>query len=282
MIYTYKIPHAVPLDGTISYAAIATIARLSESTTRRFVRQAITNGIFMETSLGQVSHTAASRLMVTDPDFFDAVGLETAELAPTSGSYIDALSRFKESGEPNETAFALANKSDVGIYQILAKEPERARRFGAGMRFFTKDEGWDLKHLIAGFDWAAIDHPGAVVIDMGGGQGSVSKALAKATKHLKFIVEDLPGNVEQGRKTLGNEFKSRVEFVGHDFFTPQPFETAPDVYLFRWIFHNWSDMYCVRILQNLTDAMAKGTRILIYEYVLDDQPSMGYSKKRGL
>lgn len=240
------------------------------------------NRIFTQSSPDRVRHSAASRLMVTDPDFFDAVGLETSELGPTSASVFDALAKYGESGEQNETAFSVANGTDLTVYQFLGQNPARARRFGAGMRFFTKDEGWNLKHLVAGFDWASIDRPGATVMDVGGGQGGVSQVLAKATRDVKFLVLDLPGTVEQGRAALPQEYAGRIEFVAHDFFAPQASGKAPDAYLFRWIFHNWSDGYCVQILRNLIPSLENGTRVLIYEYVLSDEPETRLSEKQGL
>lgn len=242
------------------------------------------NRVFAQSSANQIRHTAASRLMVTDPDFFDAVGLQTAELGPASARIFDAISKYGDSGEPNETAFSLANNTDLDFYRFLGQNPERARRFGAGMRFFTKDEGWNLKHLVAGFDWASIDYPGATIVDMGGGYGSVSQALAKATKHAKFVVLDLPGTVEQGRAALPKEYDGRIEFMAHDFFTEQPqaFKKTPTIYFFRWIFHNWSDGYCVKILRNLIPSLDDGTRVLIYEHVLKDDPWTSLSEKRGL
>ena len=88
-----------------------------------------------------------------------------------------------------------------------SQDPERARRFGAGMRFFTKAEGWDLKHLLASFDWASIDHPGSVALDVGGGHGSVSQFLARHTRNVHFLVQDLPGGNRAGK----GESPSRVE-----------------------------------------------------------------------
>ena len=250
--------------------------------TRRFVRHAITNRVFAQSSPNHVRHTAASRLMVTDRDFFDAVGLETSELGPTSASIFDALSKYGDSGEPNETAFSLANGTDLGIYQILGQSPERARRFGAGMRFLTKDEGWNLIHLVAGFNWASIYYPGATVVDVGGGQGSVSQALAKATQYVHFVVLDLPGTVDQGKAALPKEFDGRIEFMAHDFFTEQAVNNAPKVYLFRWILHNWSDGYCVKILRSLVPSLSGDTRVVIYEYVLNDEPETRLTEKMGL
>lgn len=249
----------------------------------RFLRHAMANGIFALSSPDAIRHTAASRLMVTDPDFFAAVGLECSELGPASARMMDALAKYGESGEQNETAFSLTNGTDLGIYQFLAQHPERARCFGAAMRYFTKDEGWNLRHIVAGFDWTSIDYPGAIVADMGGGQGSVSQALAKATKNIKFVVLDLPGTVEQGRAALPKELDGRIEFVAHDFFTEQKTLTkTPEVYLFRWIFHNWSEGYCVKILQNLIPSLNKGTRVIVYEHVLSEEPVTRFTEKMSL
>lgn len=55
----------------------------------------------------------------------------------------------------------------------------------------------------------------------------------------------------------------------YDFFTEQPVKDA-DVYFFRWIFHNWSDKYCIKILQGLVPALKKGARIVINDNVLPE------------
>lgn len=272
----------MPIDGEATYQEIGSASGISESMARRFLRHAMANHIFAESAPNKVRHTAASQLMVTDPDFFDAVGLETTEFGPASGSVIDAFSKYGDSGEPNENAYSLANGTDLSFYQFLAQHPERARRFGAAMRFFTKGEGWNSKHLVAGFDWASIDYLGATVVDMGGGQGGVSQVLARATQHLKFIVRDLPGTVEQGRAALPKQYEGRIEFMAHDIVAEQTLQKAPNVYLFRFIFHNWSDGYSVKILRNLIPSLDDGTRILIYEVVLSDDPETRITEKLGV
>lgn len=40
------------------------------------------------------------------------------------------------------------------------------------------------------------------------------------------------------------------------------------MYLFRWVFHNWPDKYCIRILQTLIPALHKGARVLIMDSVM--------------
>ncbi|MCJ1449519.1 MAG: hypothetical protein MMC23_010039 [Stictis urceolatum] len=161
------------------------------------------------------------------------VGLLVEEEAPASAALIDVIEKFGDDGEPAHSAWSAHNGTSLSMFEALSQNPECARRFGAGMRFFTRGEGWDLKHLLAGFDWASVDCPGSVVIDVGGGQGSVSQFLARNTENLRFVVQDLPGVVEQGRERLPKELEGRVEFVTHDFFEPQIADDAVDVILLR-------------------------------------------------
>lgn len=58
-----------------------------------------------------------------------------------------------------------------------------------------------------------------------------------------------------------------VEFLAHSFLDAQPIKGAK-VYLFRWVFHNWPDKYCIRILQTLIPALEKGSRVLIMDSVM--------------
>ena len=113
--------------------------------------------IFAPASIESVRHTAISRLLATDPDFLAAVGLESAELAPPSSYILDALERWGPSSEPTETAHNLCNATPLPMFGFLAQNPERARRFGAGMRFLTRGSSYDLRHLLSGFDWAGLE-----------------------------------------------------------------------------------------------------------------------------
>ena len=72
---------------------------------------------------------------------------------------------------------------------------------------------------------------------------------------------------------LEDDLASRVEFMSHDFFTEQPVRDA-DVYFFRWIFHNWSDKYCIKILESLIPAFKTGARIIISDAVVPQANQM--------
>lgn len=277
-IYRHNIPKYVPPDGEISFEEIARTANLDESLLRRFLRHVMVNRFFQETRPGYVQHTAASRLLRDDSEAMDTVGFLLEDIHPASTKVIEGFEKYPGSEEPNETGFNVANNTSDPFYQEIAKTPERARRFGGGMRFMTRGAIYDIKHLIRGYEWSELDETGGTVVDCGGGHGGVSRALASATSKLKFIVQDLPGTAQEGERLLPEQFNGRITFMAHDFFTPQPVKGA-DVYFFRFIFHNWSNKYGTKILRNLLPGMKKGSRVIIYEFLPADVAVTSWSKK---
>ena len=237
------------------------------------------NGIFAEDALGVVHHTAASRALATDLDLCDAVGMMSCDISPATSHALEALQKWPNSEEQTETAFSLRNEPGVSMFQLLAQQPERARRFGAGMRYYGRAETGNLRWLTGGYPWASIDKPDTVFVDVGGGQGTCSRAIAATTQHMKFIVQDLQNTVHNGREALPRELRGRIEFMAHDFFTEQPVKGA-DIYFFRWIFHNWSDKYSIMILRSLIQALKPGAKVMIYEHCLKDGPELRFTKKR--
>ncbi|KAI9036835.1 putative O-methyltransferase [Aspergillus affinis] len=278
-VHTYDLPAQVPESGTASYADIARAVSLPESICRRLMVHAMENGIFEEVE-GCVKHSAFSRMLAVDRESMQAVGMVLMELLPAGHRTLDALTRFPGSQKPTETGFNLANDTPLPLYKFLSQHPERLARFGMGMKFFSRADGFDLKFLAMGFPWREIDREDAVVVDCGGGVGTVSRHLATATEKLQFVVQDMAGPVALGRDTLPVELQGRVRFEEADFFTPQKLIGA-NVYFFRWILHNWSDAYCVRILRNLVPAMHAHSKVVIYEYILAEQPELKWSRKQG-
>ena len=94
-------------------------------------------------------------------------------------------------------------------------------------------------------------------------------------------MQDLPQAIESAASGLPPSLANRVEFMPHDFFAEQPVKDA-DVYLFRWIFHNWSDGYCIKILRNLIPALKDGALIVINDNCLPESGVMGQWQEERL
>lgn len=104
---------------------------------------------------------------------------------------------------------------------------------------------------------------------VGGSFGFVCILLATTFPNIHFVVQDLPEVVATGASKLPPALADRVNFMAHDFLTEQPVKNA-DIYFFRWIFHNWSDKYCIQILRNLIPALKPGAVILINDNCLPE------------
>ena len=152
------------------------------------------------------------------------------------------------------------------MYTILGKDPRRAERFATGMSALITSEGYELRYIVDNIPWASFGS--GTVVDLGGSHGDAMIAIAKRFPTLRFVVQDLP-HVIGSRPSLPTEVDGRISFMTHDFFTPQLVKGA-QVYFFRWIFHNWSDKYCLNILQNLVPALEPGAQILINDTCLPE------------
>ncbi|KAI1429717.1 S-adenosyl-L-methionine-dependent methyltransferase [Xylaria sp. FL1777] len=255
----------LPVDGEQTFAEMATKAGLSETSVRKLVRFAVTQRIFEEPTQGVVAHSAVSRLLAEDPGVHDYVATCTDDLWQAAAQTCDAMSQFPGSEEPNETGFTVANNTTKPIHEFLAQFPQRSTRFANMMHAFTGGDAFDLKYVVDSYPWA--QHSGGTLVDVGGSQGFVCVDLARRFPSMKFIVQDLESVISGAQDQVPSDVADRVSLMVHDFFLPQPISAA-DVYFFRWIFHNWSDKYAIKILKNLVPALKPGAKVIINDAIL--------------
>ncbi|RYO00933.1 hypothetical protein AA0121_g13321 [Alternaria tenuissima] len=245
-----------------SFASIAAQTSLSENHVTRILRHAMTRHIFREPAPGFVAHTAASALLSRDSVTRDVVGLITDEMWPAGLKVPEALARWPNSQEPEETGFSMANaqgpeEQKKSMWSVFEEDAERARRFGVCMSVENSAMPFPLEEL----EWQGL------VVDIGGGVGFNAFNLAEKHQNARFIVEDLSKTVQQGRLLLPKQLKDRVDFMEHDFFSPQPVKDA-DIYFFRRIFHDWSDKHAVEIIRSLIPALKPGARVRVNELLV--------------
>lgn len=133
------------------------------------------------------------------------------------------------------------------------------------MTFSSTRPGLQPHQALNGYDWASLG--AATVVDVGGSHGSLSIALADKAPQLRFIVQDRPEVTAVGEKNLPSRLRDRVEFMPHDFFQEQPVKGA-EVYMLRWIMHDWSDKYAAKILRALIPALKTGAKVLLIEQIV--------------
>ncbi|THC88441.1 hypothetical protein EYZ11_012113 [Aspergillus tanneri] len=277
VIRRFDIANSFAPDEEMTFAQIAELTGLSEVTVRHVLRHAMTLRVFREPRKGVVAHTARSVLMRnTDRANFIAVSIEEISLASLLTA--EAFARWPTSEEPNQTGFSLAHGTDRSAYEILQDDPARAVRFASAMSIFTSGKGYAASHVVHGYDWGSLG--AGSVVDIGGSRGHIAVAIASQFPSLTFIVQDLPSTVAGAEAELPPEMARRVTFMAHDFFESQPI--VADAYFLRWIFHNWSDKYCTKLLRALIPALRPGTRVIVNDICLPEPGSIALCKEKEL
>ncbi|KAF2963098.1 hypothetical protein GQX73_g10465 [Xylaria multiplex] len=254
-ISRFGIAKMVPLGGQVTFKDIAKQTGLSEDITCRLLRYAMTMRVFCEPEKGMVSHTAASRMLI-NPSICD--WLRT----------LDALQKWPSSSDPRETGFSLAHNTDKSLYEVLQHDPKRASQFARAMAAYTQSPGFSISHISDNYGWSAMGN--ARIVDVGGAQGHVAMKLASQFPSLSFIVQDMSEVIEGAESLLSQDIRDRVQFMAHDLFAEQTVKA--DMFIFRWVLHNWSDYHCILILRAQIPGLKPGVRIMIQD---------GYLPERG-
>ncbi|CAL4992244.1 unnamed protein product [Urochloa decumbens] len=95
----------------------------------------------------------------------------------------------------------------------------------------------------------------AAMVDVGGGDGTMARAVKRAFPHVRCSVLELPHVVESIRAAAAggcDDGAVEVEFVAGDM---MDFIPAADVVLLKYVLHDWSDEDCVRILRRCREAI---------------------------
>lgn len=262
-VVCFDIQSRFPINEEASFATISQACGLAEDDTKRFLRLAMVDRIFKEPQKGVVAHTPASKAL-TDPVLRDYIRETCQELWPAASRTVDAVMKWPYSEEPTHTGFSLANNTKDSMFVELEKYPERARRFANGMKMFSMRPGFENEHIVEGYDWATIGT--GLLVDIGGSNGSLSIAIAERFPEIRCIVQDLPQVVMSAE--VPPALANRFQFIAHDFFNEQ--KLSADIYLLRWVLHNWSDKYSIKILRNLIPALKHGAKVLIVEACLPE------------
>jgi hypothetical protein len=168
-----------------------------------------------------------------------------------------------------QQGYQLANGTQEPVFDYLAhNHPQRAQTFARLMNRANSDPSCSPDYLSSGYPWAGLGQQ-ATVVDIGGGYGHISIALARRYSSLHCVVQDRPEIVATGSAQLPAELSDRVTFMPHDFLTEQLVRGA-DVFVLRWILHDWSDKYAIKILRALVPALKSGARIVVNEAVVPE------------
>jgi hypothetical protein len=221
--------------GPRPVAEVASEVGADADTLHRLLRALASDGVFAEEEPGVFRNTQASEVLRRDgwddfAHFFGGVWLQA----------VGALGADGRQSFPGD------------FWEWLAQHPEERAAFDRAMA-----QGWQGRlDRLERLEW----RDGEVVVDVGGGNGSLLAALLERHPGLRGVVFDLPEAV-RGKHGLGD----RLEFAAGSFFERVP---PGDVHLLSTILHDWDDERAGAILRAVRAAAKPDGRLVLLEAVV--------------
>jgi hypothetical protein len=152
-------------------------------------------------------------------------------------------------------------------FELMERYPEDEEHFNRSMSELTRGVAAVLP---AAYDFSDC----TLIADVGGGFGALLPPLLHAHPRLRGLVYDLARCADGSRSLMEAEgLADRCEFQAGDFFASVP--GGADVYLLKSVIHDWDDANSRRILERCRDAMGRGARLLVLEWIVPDPVGPG-------
>ena len=227
-------------DGPRDVTAIAEQSGADPQTLHRILRALASDGVFAEDAPGVFRNTESSDLLSADAK---ASWREFAHLF--GGVFYDGAATM----DPTTRAETFTRKFDAEFWSWLGQRADERAAFDAAMAGGKERHAARLSNL----EWRGDE----TVVDVGGGNGALLRALLEEVPELRGVILDLP-ETDRDEAALGD----RITFVAGNFFEEVP---RGDVYLVSGILHDWNDETATRILKTIHAAAPSDARLLALE-----------------
>jgi hypothetical protein len=185
------------------------------------------------------------------------------QAAPTNAAAHGALEdQLREGAEPSGHRQAFGNS----MWEYFGEHPDEGARFGEAMRQLT---AIDLAALARAYPWPRD----GVICDVAGGIGTLLAAILERRRRARGILVDAPEVLAGAEDFLRSRgVADRVERRAGDLFGE--INARADVYVLKWILHDWSDEACRDILSRVRATMGAGSRLVTIDQHLErNRPS---------
>jgi len=179
------------------------------------------------------------------------------------GEHFEAWGDLMHSVRTGETGVKHVYGMEIWQYFNQPQNNERSKVFNESMSALSENLG---AMATAAYDFS----PYSTIVDIGGGYGSLIASILKSVPNstTKGMVFDLESVVSEAKMKVSDPVLiQRCEFVAGDFF--KSVVAGADLYIMKWIIHDWSDEDCKVILNNVRKAMKPDSKLLILDSVIE-------------
>lgn len=220
----------------------------------RILRAAATFGAVHMDRRGRVRATRISRALRSDSPYEVRSWCQFLSCAGHQYAWADLATTVRR----GEAAFRRVHGTDV--FTWLGTQPHLSESFTRGLSGLTLAEAPLLLSAIP------LPDPDGVVCDIGGGRGVLLAEILLARNDLRGILVDSPNVLAQAKVYLESKgLLSRVDLLEGDMLTV----TLPpaQLYLLKWVLHDWDDATCIRLLANVRRSLPPGAQLAVIEGV---------------
>jgi ubiquinone/menaquinone biosynthesis C-methylase UbiE len=242
-------------DGPRTASELAAATGTQEGALRRFLHGLVAWGVLTEDAGDRFTATSISETFRADRP-----GLRNLALMLDHEAYRtwQELTFSLRTGEP-----AFERVYGKPRWEALQDDPDGAAKFNAAMVENTKRVA---NAFAQSFDFAKV----ATVVDVGGGNGALLAAVLQANPDTRGILFDLPTGLIGAKERMDEAgLGDRVSLVEGDFFASVP--SGADLYMLKWIIHDWNDKEATAILTTCRAAMQPSARLVLIERTLPDR-----------
>jgi SAM-dependent methyltransferase len=245
-------------SGTRELSELAQACGADQDALGRLLRYLACKGLFTETSSGQFELTETGRLLADQDPIGPAAWLDLSGASARADLAYAGLLHSVRTGEPGYAAV-----HGRTFWQDYDAEPAYQLFYD---RVMIAEQQRDGPSVAALYDWAAVD----LVVDMGGGTGTLLAELLRAQPHLRAVLVDRDTLVDAtARRLAGWGLADRVQVTPGDFFVGA-LPVGGDVYLISRLLSDWDDAHAETILRRCGEAAGARGRVLIVELLHGD------------
>jgi hypothetical protein len=253
----WAIAHLSVADTFEESATIDEIAAATDTHAPMLARvldAACSVGIFARDDAGHYHQTDLSRALRSDHPASMRVVIDSI----FGGVHYDAWGAIVEGLRAGKTPFDL--HFGTHSFDYYGRHPEIAEDFSKAMSASTRVME---SALLAAYDFGDFE----LAVDVGGSRGTLIGAVLARHPDARGILFDRPEVIDAVSAELEG---TRITGVGGSFFESVP--AGGDLYLLKFILHDWSDADCDRILAKVREAIRPGGRLCIADAVMPERP----------
>jgi hypothetical protein len=158
----------------------------------------------------------------------------------------------------------------MDIWKYFQQNPEDAAVFNDSMSGMTAVANEEITKR---YDFSGFEK----IVDVGGGHGGLITSILKKNPQTKGVLFDAAEVIEGARSKIeAAGLADRCETVSGDFFKAVP--PGGDVYIMKWIIHDWDDEKATTILRHCRNQMQSNGKLILVDCVVPEGDEPHFSK----